>query len=106
MPARTPACAAMTAMTLQMLSGNRFRLGVGPSGPQVVEGWHGVAFGTPMARTREYIAIVRQILKPEAPLEHDGETNHIPYRGPGATALGQPRTKTAHPPRPTPASTT
>src|SRR3546814_17933478 len=66
MPARTPACAALTALTLQMLSGNRFRLGVGPSGPQVVEGWHGVAFGKPMARTREYLEIVRA-LRPEAP---------------------------------------
>ena len=63
MPARTPACAAMTAMTLQALSGNRFLLGIGPSGPQVVEGWHGVPFGKPMARTREYIEILRKILK-------------------------------------------
>jgi len=90
MPARTPACAAMTAMTLQMLSGNRFRLGVGPSGPQVVEGWHGVAFGKPMARTREYIEIVRRILKREAPLEFEGEMYQVPYKGPGATGLGKP----------------
>src|SRR5919201_5072381 len=62
MPARTPACAAMTAMTLQALSGNRFLCGIGPSGPQVVEGWHGVPFGKPLARTREYIAIIRQVL--------------------------------------------
>src|SRR5690606_15521850 len=90
MPARTPACAAMTAMTLQMLSGNRFRLGVGPSGPQVVEGWHGVPFGKPMARTREYIEIVRRILKREAPLEFEGEMYQVPYKGPGATGLGKP----------------
>src|SRR6187551_3771653 len=57
MPARTPACAAMTALTLQALSGNRFLCGIGPSGPQVVEGWHGVPFGRPLARTREYVAI-------------------------------------------------
>ncbi|HVB68978.1 MAG TPA: LLM class flavin-dependent oxidoreductase, partial [Acetobacteraceae bacterium] len=65
-PARTPACAAMTAMTLATLSGGRFLFGVGMSGPQVVEGWHGVRFGKPMTRTREYIAIVRQILAREA----------------------------------------
>src|ERR1700747_921792 len=61
MPARTPACAGMTARTWQALSGNRFLCGIGPSGPQVVEGWHGVAFGKPLARTREYIAIIRRI---------------------------------------------
>ena len=64
-----PACAAMTAMTLQALSGNRFLCGIGPSGPQVVEGWHGVPFGKPLLRTREYIAIIRQIVERQAPLE-------------------------------------
>ena len=83
MPARTPACAAMTAMTLQALSGNRFLCGIGPSGPQVVEGWHGVPFGKPLARTREYIAIIRQILERKAPLEYHGEHYQIPYTGPG-----------------------
>jgi len=63
MPARTPACAAMTAMTLQAMSGNRFLCGIGPSGPQVIEGWHGVPFGKPLGRTREYIAIIRQVLE-------------------------------------------
>src|SRR5262249_31958731 len=58
MPARTPTCAAMTAMTLQAMSGNRFLCGIGPSGPQVVEGWHGVPFGKPLKRTREYISII------------------------------------------------
>ena len=62
MPARTPACAAMTAMTLQALSGGRFVLGVGPSGPQVIEGWHGVAYGKPHERLREYVSIVRKIV--------------------------------------------
>jgi len=90
MPARTPACAGMTAMTLQMLSGNRFLMGVGPSGPQVVEGWHGEPFGKPMTRTREYVEIVRRILKREAPLEFDGEMYQVPYKGPGATGLGKP----------------
>jgi alkanesulfonate monooxygenase SsuD/methylene tetrahydromethanopterin reductase-like flavin-dependent oxidoreductase (luciferase family) len=62
MSARTPAMAAMTAMTLDSLSGGRFVLGIGPSGPQVVEGWHGVAYGKPLLRTREYIEIIRRIL--------------------------------------------
>jgi alkanesulfonate monooxygenase SsuD/methylene tetrahydromethanopterin reductase-like flavin-dependent oxidoreductase (luciferase family) len=53
MPARTPSCAAMTAMSLQALSGDRFLLGIGPSGPQVIEGWHGVPYGKPLTRTRE-----------------------------------------------------
>jgi len=90
MPARTPACAAMTAMTLQAMSGNRFRCGIGPSGPQVIEGWHGVPFGKPLGRTREYIAIIHQVLERKAPLEHQGEHYQIPYTGPGATGLGKP----------------
>ena len=61
MPARTPAMAAMTAMTLDQLSGGRFIMGIGASGPQVVEGWHGVPYGKPLKRTREYIAICRAI---------------------------------------------
>jgi F420-dependent oxidoreductase-like protein len=96
MPARTPACAAMTAMTLQLLSGNRFLCGIGPSGPQVVEGWHGVPFGKPLARTREYIAIIRRILAREAPLEFQGEHYRIPYDGPGATGLGKPLRSIIH----------
>ena len=96
MPARTPACAAMTAMTLQALSGNRFLCGIGPSGPQVVEGWHGVAFGKPLARTREYAAIIREILERKAPLEFHGEHYDIPYRGPGATGLGKPLRSILH----------
>jgi len=95
-PARTPACAAMTAMTLQAMSGNRFLCGVGVSGPQVIEGWHGVAFGRPQARTREYIAIIRAILAREAPLRHDGEHYRIPYAGPDATGLGKPLRSIVH----------
>jgi F420-dependent oxidoreductase-like protein len=95
-PARTPAMTAMTAMTLQALSGNRFLLGVGPSGPQVVEGWHGVPFGKPLARTREYIAIIRQILAREAPLEFKGEYYRIPYDGPDASGLGKPLKSIIH----------
>ena len=96
MPARTPACAAMTAMTLQALSGNRFLCGIGPSGPQVIEGWHGVPFGKPLLRTREYIAIIRQILERKAPLEYRGEHYQIPYTGPGASGLGKPLRSIIH----------
>jgi F420-dependent oxidoreductase-like protein len=96
MAARTPACAAMTAMTLQALSGNRFLCGIGPSGPQVVEGWHGVPFGKPLLRTREYVAIIRQVLDRRAPLEYQGEHYQIPYAGPGATGLGKPLRSIIH----------
>ncbi|MEQ9640346.1 MAG: LLM class F420-dependent oxidoreductase [Alphaproteobacteria bacterium] len=96
MSARTPSCAAMTAMTLQQLSGNRFILGIGPSGPQVIEGWHGMPYGKPLTRTREYIQIIRDILKREAPLTHDGECYQIPYNGPGATRLGKPLRSVLH----------
>src|SRR5712671_3561233 len=96
MPARTPAMAAMTAMTLQAMSGGRFLCGIGPSGPQVVEGWHGVAAGKPLLRTREYIAIIRQILERKAPLEHHGEHYDIPYNGPGASGLGKPLRSIVH----------
>jgi len=96
MPARTPACAAMTAMTLQALSGNRFLCGIGPSGPQVIEGWHGVPFGKPLRRTREYIAIIRQIVERRAPLEFSGEHYQIPYRGPGASGLAKPLRSIIH----------
>src|SRR5262249_21386833 len=96
MPARTPAMTAMTAMTLDALSGGRFILGLGPSGPQVVEGWHGVAYGKPLTRTREYIQIVRKILAREAPVEFKGEHYEIPYRGPGASGLGKPLKSILH----------
>jgi F420-dependent oxidoreductase-like protein len=96
MPARTPAMCAMTAMTLDALSGGRFILGLGPSGPQVVEGWHGVAYGKPLTRTREYIQIVRQILKREKPVEFHGEEYDLPYSGEGATGLGKPLKSILH----------
>jgi F420-dependent oxidoreductase-like protein len=96
MPARTPAMAAMTAMTLDQLSGGRFRLGIGPSGPQVVEGWHGVAYGRPITRTREYVSIVRKILAREDRLEHQGYHYQIPYMGEGATRLGKPLKSILH----------
>lgn len=95
-PARTPANMAMTAMTLDQLSGGRFILGVGPSGPQVVEGWYGDAYGKPLARSKEYIAIIRKILAREAPLTHDGEHYQIPYRGEGSSGLGKPLKSILH----------
>jgi F420-dependent oxidoreductase-like protein len=88
--ARTPAMTAMTAMTLDALSGGRFLLGLGVSGPQVVEGWHGAPFGKPLGKMREYVSIVRTILAREKPLEHSGEHYRIPYAGPDATGLGKP----------------
>ena len=96
MAARTPATAAMTAMTLQALSGGRFILGIGPSGPQVIEGWHGVPYGRPITRTREYVAIVRKILAREQPLTHRGHHYQIPNTGPGTTGLGKPLKSILH----------
>jgi F420-dependent oxidoreductase-like protein len=96
MPARTPAMTAMTANSLHHLSGGRFILGLGPSGPQVVEGWHGVPYGKPLTRTREYIEIVRKILAREAPLTHEGPHYQIPYSGVGATGLGKPLKSILH----------
>ncbi len=96
MPARTPANTAMTAMTLDQLSGGRMLLGLGLSGPQVVEGWHGVAYGKPLGKTREYVSIVRAIFAREAPLVHEGEHYRIPYQGPDATGLGKPLKSILH----------
>jgi len=90
MPGRTPANAAMTAMTLNQLSGGRFLMGLGLSGPQVVEGWHGVSYAQPLLRTREYVAIVRDIFRRERPLTFAGRHYQIPYRGDDATGLGKP----------------
>ena len=89
MPARTPTNTAMTAATLDLLSAGRFLLGLGTSGPQVVEGWHGHPWGTPLARTREYVEIVRSVLRREA-LEFHGDEYDIPYSGEGATGFGKP----------------
>ncbi|HET7340263.1 MAG TPA: LLM class F420-dependent oxidoreductase [Methylomirabilota bacterium] len=95
-PARTPAMTAMTAMTLDALSGGRFRLGLGVSGPQVAEGWHGQPFGKPLVKTREYVEIVRAILRREKPVEFRGEYYQVPYSGPGATGLGKPLRSILH----------
>ena len=93
---RTPAMTAMTAMTLDHLSGGRFILGVGPSGPQVVEGWHGERYGKPLTRQREYISIIRKILAREAPVTHQGEHYQIPFTGEGGTGLGKPLKSILH----------
>jgi len=81
MPARTPANTAMTALTLDQLSHGRLVLGLGSSGPQVVEGWHGQPFNAPLARTREYVSIVRAAVARELPLRHDGRYYQVPYGG-------------------------
>src|SRR5207248_2443800 len=93
-PGRTPANTAMTAVTLDLLSGGRFRMGLGTSGPQVVEGWHGQAWGKPLGKTREYVEIVRAAIRRER-LEHDGEHYAIPVRG--GTGLGKPLKLMARP---------
>jgi F420-dependent oxidoreductase-like protein len=86
----------MTAMTLDHLSGGRFVLGIGASGPQVAEGWHGQAYGKPVARAKEYVEVIRKIFAREAPLEHSGEYYQIPYKGPDATGLGKPLKSIVH----------
>jgi F420-dependent oxidoreductase-like protein len=89
LPGRSPANAAMTAATLDLMSGGRFLLGLGTSGPQVVEGWHGQPWGKPVTKTREYVEIVRAALARDV-VEHHGEHFDIPYSGAGATGLGKP----------------
>ena len=90
MPGRSPACTAMTAMTLNQLSSGRFILGLGASGPQVVEGWHGVAYGKPVTRIKEYVSIVKKIMAREEPVEHQGFHYSMPYAGEDGTGLGKP----------------
>jgi F420-dependent oxidoreductase-like protein len=96
MPARTPANTAMTAATLDLMSGGRFLLGLGTSGPQVVEGWHGEPWGKPLTKTREYVELVRAALRREL-LQHEGEHYQVPFRGEGATGLGKPLKLMARP---------
>ena len=95
MSARTPAAAAMAAMTMDHLTGGRFVLGLGVSGPQVVEGWYGMPYPKPLGRTREYVDIVRRIIAREERLVYDGEHYTLPY--PGGTGLGKPLKSTVHP---------
>ena len=90
MPARTPAMCAMTAMSLDQLSGGRFIVGLGASGPQVVEGWHGVPYGKPVTRTKEYIQIMRKIFERDGPVEFDGQMYQMPNQSEGTTGLGKP----------------
>lgn len=96
MPARSPAMTAMTAMTLDHLSGGRMLLGLGLSGPQVVEGWHGQPYGKPLGKTREYVNIVRKIFARQEPVAHQGEHYQIPYQGADATGLGKPLKSILH----------
>ncbi|MFC9790933.1 LLM class F420-dependent oxidoreductase [Rhodococcus sp. NPDC127528] len=95
--ARTPTNAAMHALTLDHLSGGRAILGLGVSGPQVVEGWYGQPFPKPLARTREYVSIVRQVLAREAPVTNDGPHYPLPYRGEDGMGLGKPLKPITHP---------
>jgi len=95
--ARSPASCAMHALTLDHLSGGRCVLGLGVSGPQVVEGWYGAAFGKPLARTREYVSIIRQVLAREAPVRNAGPHYPLPHRGAGSLGLGKPLRSITHP---------
>jgi F420-dependent oxidoreductase-like protein len=96
--ARPPVTTAMTALTLDRLSGGRLLLGLGVSGPQVVEGWYGVPFPKPLARTREYVKVLRDVWRREGPVTNDGE--HYPLPFPGGTGLGKPLKANCHPLRP------
>jgi F420-dependent oxidoreductase-like protein len=97
MSARQPAATAMAAMTMDHLSGGRFVLGLGVSGPQVVEGWYGMPFAKPLARTREYLGILRDVWARKAPVTNDGPHYALPYRGDDATGLGKPLKASIHP---------
>lgn len=90
MPARTPAMTAMTAASLDRMSNGRMLLGLGVSGPQVVEGWHGRPYGKPLGVTREYIEILRAIMARKEPVTYEGQYYQLPYRGPDASGLGKP----------------
>ena len=96
--ARTPVATAMAALTLDRLSGGRMVLGLGVSGPQVVEGWYGVPFPKPLARTRDYVGILRDVWRREGPVTNAGEHYPLPY--PGGTGLGKPLKANCHPLRP------
>lgn len=95
-PGRTPAMCAMTMSTLDALSGGRALVGLGLSGPQVVEGWHGVPYGRPAARTREYVEILRKIWAREEPVSYQGQEYQLPYLGLGSTGLGKPLKSILH----------
>ena len=97
MSARTPAATAMAALTLDHLSGGRFILGIGASGPQVVEGWYGRPYPRPLERTREYVTILREIIAREGPVEFHGRHHDLPYTGEDGTGLGKALKSTVHP---------
>jgi F420-dependent oxidoreductase-like protein len=97
MSGRTPTSIAMHALTLDHLTGGRVVLGMGVSGPQVVEGWYGQPFGKPLARTREVVEIIRKVLAREAPVTNDGPHYPLPYDGPGSVGLGKPLKPIVHP---------
>jgi F420-dependent oxidoreductase-like protein len=97
MAARTPTATTMAAVTLDHLSNGRLILGLGVSGPQVVEGWYGQPFAKPLARTREYVSIVRQVLKRDQPVQNAGPHYPLPYHGPGSEHLGKPLRSITHP---------
>ncbi|GAB2459051.1 LLM class F420-dependent oxidoreductase [Xylanimonas ulmi] len=102
MAARTPTATAMQAITLDHLSRGRFVLGLGASGPQVVEGWYGQPYRKPLARTREFVDVVREVVARERPVTYDGEFYRLPLPAdaPGATGLGKALKPTVHPWRP------
>jgi len=95
--ARTPTSTAMHALTLDHLSGGRMSLGLGVSGPQVVEGWYGQPFAKPLARTREYVDIIRQVLRRDGPVVGAGPHYPLPYTGPGSWGMGKPLKPITHP---------
>lgn len=95
--ARTPTATAMAALTLDHLSKGRVILGLGVSGPQVVEGWYGQPFAKPLSRTREYVNIIRQVMAREAPVQNDGEHYPLPFHGEGSWGLGKPLKPITHP---------
>lgn len=97
MSGRAPTSIAMHALTLDHLSGGRVILGMGVSGPQVVEGWYGAPFSKPLARTREVVSIIRQVLEREGPVTSDGPHHPLPYDGPGSVGLGRPLKSIVHP---------
>jgi F420-dependent oxidoreductase-like protein len=97
MSARPPTAAAMAAMTVDHLSGGRMILGLGASGPQVVEGWYGQPYSRPLERTREYVEIVRRVWARNGPVTYDGQHYRLPYAGPGGTGLGKALQSTVHP---------
>jgi len=94
--ARTPAATAMAAITLDQMSGGRMILGLGVSGPQVVEGWYGMPYKKPLGRMREYIGIMREIFERREPLAHSGEHYQIPFTGEGSVGLGKPLKSILH----------